>query len=371
MRMKKKERAVERRSTKRSLYKELGIGKGDFAKAKQMGFLVEKVITAEERKKAIETTIDILERMEKDGGKGMKGIRMAIDKKLEENHSSFLPPPSSSIDAIPEFINGFNDITKELYKQICENESARKLYRIINKENKSNFKDILEIFSKIVAETMNGSYDNLGQTLPKVRDNLFRLILIQVMFKKENKLNEIRYFLHQNVDPNTVVLQAEKISAAQAVTYANNLDMITLLVDSKANIQCADKDLKTPLHVAAEHCGEPMIQYLLEKKAVIDAPTDDGNSPLIITAHKFNFEAEKSLLAHKADPNHENKAGETPLLSFFIRIRPEDRQSVSMAKQGIQLLLDAKANLNHVIKESPFPSPSTSHSALLYQGILN
>jgi ankyrin repeat protein len=86
------------------------------------------------------------------------------------------------------------------------------------------------------------------------------------------------------------------------------------LVHGGADISAADHDGQTPLHYAAQGCSVAVAELLLAQGADVDAQDVDGNTPLWSATLRTRGEGPivRLLLAHDADPHHENHEGRTP-----------------------------------------------------------
>ncbi len=110
------------------------------------------------------------------------------------------------------------------------------------------------------------------------------------------------------------------------------------LIQKGANINQADHEGNTPLHLAAKHNTSEVVAYLLKQETIkVDAANHLGNTPLHFAAHfgvakadenRFswaikpdykklcvdNLAIMQALIQAKADINHSNHFGYTPLL---------------------------------------------------------
>ncbi|MFM8186484.1 MAG: ankyrin repeat domain-containing protein, partial [Alphaproteobacteria bacterium] len=67
-----------------------------------------------------------------------------------------------------------------------------------------------------------------------------------------------------------------------------NLEVIKLLIDSKANINCADNYGNTPLHLSIYSENLEVIKLLIDSKANIDVSNKLSKTPLEIANDKKN-----------------------------------------------------------------------------------
>ena len=135
--------------------------------------------------------------------------------------------------------------------------------------------------------------------------------------------------IEKKCSPN--VVDEDSFSPLIIASAIGNLEMITLLVKSKANVSYNGKDGSTALLCAVQEGFVDIAKYLLKNGAKADE--NHTTSSLYSAAQEGHFKLAKMLLRAKADPNRESK-GVCPL---FIA-----------AQEGhfkvVKLLLAAKAN---------------------------
>ncbi|XP_011635023.1 ankyrin repeat domain-containing protein 16-like isoform X2 [Pogonomyrmex barbatus] len=113
---------------------------------------------------------------------------------------------------------------------------------------------------------------------------------------------------------------------------AGNMSIVKYLSkhtdEFKVNVK--NKDMKTPLHCAAQFAREDVLKYLLEKGAEVDALKRADWTPLMLACTKSGptaHECIKALLAAKANASFRNKDGWP---SLFIACRTGDEESVNI-----------------------------------------
>lgn len=96
--------------------------------------------------------------------------------------------------------------------------------------------------------------------------------------------------------------------------YYDNLNIIKLLLDNKANINSKNKENFSPLHIACGNGHFFTAKLLLENHADIKALTIDHRTSLHVAAHQNHNDIIELLLHYKAEIESRNKDGETPLM---------------------------------------------------------
>ena len=127
-------------------------------------------------------------------------------------------------------------------------------------------------------------------------------------------------------------------SALFSATKAGNRAMVELLLSRGANVNANQQDMEknTPLHIAAMHGYQAVIEVLLANKADVNAQTRSGYTPLLLAAQRNNPKILSLLLEHKADVNARSNEGETPLTIA----------ATAGQLENVKLLLAAGANPN-------------------------
>lgn len=116
-------------------------------------------------------------------------------------------------------------------------------------------------------------------------------------------------------------------------------NMISLLLEKGAKINAVDDLEKTPLHYCVRLCDEKHIVFLIKKGASIDKADSEGDTALhqaIVADPKYSMPIISLLIKLGASLDLENKKGETPLLLAVKKDHPE----------AIKKLLEAGADPN-------------------------
>lgn len=97
----------------------------------------------------------------------------------------------------------------------------------------------------------------------------------------------------------------------------NDASKVKELLSAGADINYQESKSQgfSSLHFAAQNQNAEITQILLGNGATVDLENVHGNTPLFVAT--FNSKGEgsviKVLLGAKADPNHTNKAGQSPV----------------------------------------------------------
>lgn len=114
----------------------------------------------------------------------------------------------------------------------------------------------------------------------------------------------VRTLLMAGADPN-VHNQWQQTPLWQTAWQAwhGNTQIAHILVAFGAQVDLADEQGHTPLHMAARAGHAPMVAYLIEVGADVDHVSDRGRTPLYQAALGNHVAAARILLAHGADPD--------------------------------------------------------------------
>lgn len=118
----------------------------------------------------------------------------------------------------------------------------------------------------------------------------------------------------------------------------NQKEMVSLLIDSRANVNHQDINGGTPLTYALQ-CSPTLISSLIKLKADVNSAYNNGASPLHVAVQKNNVENVDELIFSKADVNH--VTNDTKISSLYLAAANGLRTIVSH-------LIDNRADLNVV-----------------------
>ena len=99
-----------------------------------------------------------------------------------------------------------------------------------------------------------------------------------------------------------------------AAAHENDAALVDRLLDEGADVDAQDSGGFTPLHFAAEYSSVEAARRLLDRGAKVDVTNMHGNTPLFSAVFNSKGQGEliKLLLEHGADPEKENKHGQSP-----------------------------------------------------------
>ncbi|XP_038075224.1 E3 ubiquitin-protein ligase MIB2-like isoform X1 [Patiria miniata] len=102
-------------------------------------------------------------------------------------------------------------------------------------------------------------------------------------------------------------------TALQVASHQGHLEVIKVLLMSKASLEVQDQDGDTALHYAVFGNQPDVAQYLLNKKAKIDAVNNGQCSSLHVAVNKSFTACVRVLLRHKCNINLQDSYGDTAL----------------------------------------------------------
>ncbi|EAX97223.1 hypothetical protein TVAG_196650 [Trichomonas vaginalis G3] len=110
---------------------------------------------------------------------------------------------------------------------------------------------------------------------------------------------------------------------AHIATKTDNLELVKKFVDLGFEIDFADENNQTMLHVAAIYSAMNVMIYLLNKMADVTLKDDNGDTPLSLAVKNNHYDAAKLLLNEKSDPNTRDK-DEFPLAAWCVKCDRKD-----------------------------------------------
>lgn len=115
-----------------------------------------------------------------------------------------------------------------------------------------------------------------------------------------------------------------------------NLSRVRSLVDSGTSPNEFDAFGYSPMHAAASYAHLDILEYLVSKGGNVNLADPDGDTPLHVTEHE---EAAKWLVAHGADATRKNSDGLTPAMIAS----EEERDCAAYLEQLVGESLDSNA----------------------------
>ena len=125
-----------------------------------------------------------------------------------------------------------------------------------------------------------------------------------------------------------------------------------LIEDRKIDINEANDDGSTLLHLASEDEHLGVVEYLIEHSADVNKGNNDGQTPLVFACQSNNETVIRYLVEHGADVNKENNQGEIPLMC-----------SCELGNEAVvKYLIEKGANANKEDKNGEIPLFSACRS---------
>ena len=101
-------------------------------------------------------------------------------------------------------------------------------------------------------------------------------------------------------------------------TSSNGVEILKLLLSSKAEVNARAEYRQTPLHFAAQSGNTVALKLIVERKADVNAQQRDRKTPLHLAASKGHLEIVKILIENKADLSARDLYKNTPLMCAVV-----------------------------------------------------
>jgi hypothetical protein len=101
-------------------------------------------------------------------------------------------------------------------------------------------------------------------------------------------------------------------------TSSNGVEILKLLLASKADVNARAEYRQTPIHMAADGGNTVALKLLVEHQADVNAQRRDRKTPLHLAASKGHIEIVKILVENKADVNARDLYKNTPLMCAVV-----------------------------------------------------
>lgn len=125
---------------------------------------------------------------------------------------------------------------------------------------------------------------------------------------REGDLKTLSAELKQSVSADLRAKNTKRAPLSMAA-WDGHLDAMKLLVQHKADVDAAEEDGWTALHVAHDQHPD-CVQLLLDGKADVNKQSQDGFTGLLLAAINGNRSVVKLLLTHKADSTVRDSRGQ-------------------------------------------------------------
>jgi ankyrin repeat protein len=121
---------------------------------------------------------------------------------------------------------------------------------------------------------------------------------------------------------------------AVRVQSSEEASLVQALLESKPNLELADQDGDTALHIAVSYASKKSIELLLEAGAAVNAQDKRGKTPLHRAVENAQLGVTELLLSYSADPSIADMDGKSSLMrclmkpnSVFLRLLLEAKPS--------------------------------------------
>jgi len=205
---------------------------------------------------------------------------------------------------------------------------------------------ISELLLKNKANPNLFDYDGLCPISSAIDAN--NLPIIQLLIEHKANINISQTMVHNNKPlifknqkgEHLGIIIEESPLIRSLLDNESTYEIHKYLIDMKANIdQCRSSDEIYPVALAAEKKHNKTLKLLLDMKADLDEKIIDGRDPVFLATEYYNTKGLKLLLKAKANPNSYRNSGETAVY-----------QAIMMKhKKALDLLFeyDAESDLRH------------------------
>ncbi|WP_339045925.1 ankyrin repeat domain-containing protein [Candidatus Mesenet endosymbiont of Agriotes lineatus] len=130
---------------------------------------------------------------------------------------------------------------------------------------------------------------------------------------RNGEIEKVQSLLNQGENVNATDTYGDSDIPLHYAAAKGHTNVITLLLQHKADVHAQNKCGQTPLHCAAEKGHTNVITLLLQHKADVHAQDYCGQTPLYWAAEKGHEEVVKLLIEKGADVHAQDYYGEIPL----------------------------------------------------------
>lgn len=133
------------------------------------------------------------------------------------------------------------------------------------------------------------------------------------MASLRNHKKIVQLLLNCKANPNIVRIH-DNLYPLMCAAKLGNQDILKLLIESDALVNCKNKQGQSPLWIAVYNSQVECVQCLLENNADRNAVDDDGESVLLTAIRIGNMCIIQSLITSGSDVNLQNREGISPLI---------------------------------------------------------
>lgn len=139
---------------------------------------------------------------------------------------------------------------------------------------------------------------------------------------KHKDVAAVRALLQKRVDVNAT--EGDGATALHWAAYADDAQLVEILIAAGARVNVANDLAITPLHLAGANGNRLIVKMLLDKGANPNAVSETGVTPLMEAARSGNAAAVRALVGAGADVNtKERDRGQTALMWAVSRRHPD------------------------------------------------
>ena len=167
---------------------------------------------------------------------------------------------------------------------------------------------------------------------------------------KRNDANAVKQFIEMPQYRDIIDNIVDSNEGLPIITACNigNVEIVDALIKAGAYVNSIeDRSYETPIYIAAKNENLQLVEHLLQVEGVeVNRENIYKKTPLSIACERGNVAIVKLLLKHGADPNHEDKNGETPLFNIY-----KSNKDTKTKEEIILLLMEAGAETSNLNKQ--------------------
>ena len=164
----------------------------------------------------------------------------------------------------------------------------------------------------LIIATLNFKYwESRGMLLDIELGKNIVLKGIHEAINEGKNIKKIKSFLNLDISVNSKDRSGN--TPLHLAVSKGDLEIISLLIKSKADVNLKNKEKDTPLHLAVSKGDLEIISLLIKNKADVNSENEGKDTPLHLAISKGDLEIISLLIKNKADVNSENEGKDTPL----------------------------------------------------------